>query len=518
MLASPGIGHNGGPVWEPLEGSQALALDTRCDVTLFTGSRGPGKTDCQIMRFRRRVGQGYGPFWRGIIFDREYKNLDDIVSKVKRWFPLFKDGGRFLESKADYKYVWPTGEELLFRAIKKDSDYNNFHGQEFPFIGWNELTKYPTPKLYDLMFSCNRSSYLPAKDGFIGGKDVSNGPPVNPDTNALPNSIPLETFITTNSYGPGHNWVKSRFITVAPYGKVVRVATNVYNPQTNKDEISYKTQVAIFGSYRENKYLDPKYVAQLVNQSDENIKRSWLKGDWDIVAGGAFDDVFIRNVHVIPRFVVPHNWHIDRAFDWGSTDPFAVGWFAEANGEEVKFLDGITFAPRRGSLIQIAEIYGAVDLNENVGLRISAGDIALKIRAYEQKMLNDGWILRQPWGGPADNQIRDVREKDVDTIESKMKAHGIAWERSDKSPGSRKVGLEIMRERMRASISGEGPGWYCTQNCEATHTILPTLPRDEDDLDDVDQTAPEHVWDMTRYRVLKGANRFARSIHVRMPT
>src|SRR5690349_8624142 len=97
-------------VWQPLAGtSQEIALDSRCDETLYWGSRGPGKTDTQLMRFRRRVGLGYGRFWRGVIFDREYKNLDDIVSKSKRWFPQFDDGAQFRQSTADYKWVWPTG-------------------------------------------------------------------------------------------------------------------------------------------------------------------------------------------------------------------------------------------------------------------------------------------------------------------------------------------------------------------------------------------------------------------------
>ena len=132
-------------VWEPIPGSsQEFALDSRADHTLYTGSRGPGKTDTQLMRFARKVGLGYGAAWRGIIFDREYKNLDDLVAKSKKWYPrIFKGHCRFLESKGDYKWVWDTGEELLFRVIKKKSDYDNYHGHEYPFIGWNELTKYP---------------------------------------------------------------------------------------------------------------------------------------------------------------------------------------------------------------------------------------------------------------------------------------------------------------------------------------------------------------------------------------
>src|SRR3546814_6609483 len=125
-------------VWRPLPGSQALSLACPAHVILYEGTRGPGKTDAQLMRFRRLVGKGYGRFWRGIIMDREYKNLDDLVQKSMRWFPQFNDGAKFMSSKADYKWVWLTGEELLFRVVKRPGDYWNYHGHEFPYIGWNE--------------------------------------------------------------------------------------------------------------------------------------------------------------------------------------------------------------------------------------------------------------------------------------------------------------------------------------------------------------------------------------------
>src|SRR3982750_4987037 len=106
-------------IWQPLPGSQTLAMSCPAHVILYHGTRGPGKTDAQLMRFRARVGQGYKRHWRGIIFDREYKNLDDLIAKSMRWFPEFKDGARFLSSKSDYRWIWPSGEELLFRSIKR---------------------------------------------------------------------------------------------------------------------------------------------------------------------------------------------------------------------------------------------------------------------------------------------------------------------------------------------------------------------------------------------------------------
>lgn len=521
--APTSIGHNGGPpldpVWQPIpNSSQSIALDTRCNHTLYTGARGPGKTDTQLMRFRRRVGIGYGSYWRGIIFDREYKNLDDLVAKSKRWFSRFDDGAKFLEAAKDYKWVWPTGEELLFRVAKKDSDYWNYHGQEFPYIGWNELTKYPAPKLYDDMMSINRSSFLPKEHtpkkysptGKFLGYDTGDG-------ELLP-EIPLEVFSTCNPFGSGHGWVKRRFIDKAPYGVVIRTTTRVFNPRNQRDEDVEKTQVTIFGSYRENIYLSPEYVAELENITDENKRAAWLMGSWDIVAGGALDDVWTPRFHVLPRFIVPESWHIDRSFDWGSSHPFSVGWWAEANGEEAKIImpDGSVriFCPQPGSLIQIAEWYGTKEIGTNVGLKMSATDVADGIIEREKWMLDNKWIPYSPWAGPADNQIRNVNDSADDTIELKMAKRDVRWTESDKSPGSRKNGLQLIRDRLEASMRGEGPGLYFMQNCIASISILPTLSRDEDKLDDVDTEAEDHPYDMVRYRVLRGSNRVAKTVSV----
>lgn len=508
-------------VWEPIPGSsQELAINSRAHITLYAGARGPGKTDTQLMRFRRLVGTGYGAFWRGVIFDREYKNLDDLVNKSRRWFHAFGDGARFLSSAQDYKWVWPTGEELLFRAIKKIEDYWNYHGQEFPFIGWNELCKYPTLELFDRMMTCNRSSFRP-EDYPIpvkGKKEPKFLPP-----------MPLEVFATTNPYGAGHAAVKRRFIDPAPYGQVVRKTIDVFNPRTQAREPVTKTQVTIFGSYRENIYLSPEYVAELESITDENLKKAWLWGDWDIVAGGAMSDVWRKNLHVLPMpkpgelakrnsYLIPEGWALDRGMDWGSTHPFCVLWFAEANGEEMQLGDGWVFCPAPGSIIVFGEWYGAKEVGTNQGLRLSAADIAKGVIERETHMIEQGIIATRPWPGPADNQIRDVREADVDTLEKKMADNGVHWQASDKSPGSRKIGLQLTRERLECAITGEGPAIYFFSNCVATISTLPALPRDETKIDDVDTDSEDHCYDVVRYRVLKGSNRSAKKINLKFPT
>lgn len=483
------------------------------------------------MRFRRRVGQGYGRHWRGIIFDREYKNLDDLVSKSMRWFPEFDDGARFLSSKSDYRWIWRTGEELLFRAIKQESGYWGYHGQEFPFIGWNELTKYPNSNLFDMMMSCNRTSFLPEDHPLIIDGDVFNktGNVVFVQRKSsramelkLP-EIPLEVFATCNPHGIGHNWVKQKFIDAAPAGKIVKRVVNVFNPRTQQREDVVKTQVHIFGSYRENKYLNPEYIAELEVMTDLNKRKAWLGGSWDIVAGGMFDDVWDTTVHKIAPFAIPRNWRIDRSFDWGSAKPFSVGWWAESDGSDVLLPDGTWRSTVRGDLFRINEWYGSTG-KANQGLCMLANDVSAGIVERELKWGLHGRVTP----GPADNSIWDVENGNSIAADMARSVRvngsvysGIQWIRSDKSPGSRKAGWLRVRSMLKGALPvtriganlqpvrapREHPGLFVFNNCVKFFELFPVLPRDEVDPDDVDTDAEDHIGDETRYKVLSVGTR-----------
>lgn len=480
-------------VWQPLPGSQVLAMSCPVQDILYQGTRGPGKTDTQLMKFRRNVGIGYGKFWRGIIFDREYKNLDDLVNKSQRWFSEFNDGAQFMSSLSAFKWAWPTGEELLFRQMKKPADYWKYHGQEFPFIGGNEITKHPTSELIDMMTSCNRTSFVPSNYPIYFNGDKR--PHLLPE-------LPLVQFHTANPWGAGHAWVKHRYIDPAPPGVVQRASVSVFNPRTQKREKVIRTRCHIFGSYKENRFLTPEYIASLEVINNYDQRRAWLWGDWDIVAGGAVSDIWTPSVHVRPRFKIPASWKLDRSFDWGSSHPFSVGWWAEASGEEARMPDGTTFNPPRGSIIRFAEWYGTEGIGTNRGLMLPCEEIADKIKIKEAQMLEQKFISTQVKPGPADNQIGNQNEVNVRSIKTKMAARGCMWTDSDKRPGSRKQGLELLRAMMIASKKGEGAGIFWMDNCRASIATLPTLQRDEDDPDDVDTRAEDHIYDETRYRVL----------------
>lgn len=499
--------------WQFLRGtSQEMALSCPADHILLHGTRGPGKTDTQLMRFRMRVGLGYGAFWRGIIFDREYKNLDDLVQKSQRWFNDFNDGAEFLSSNSAFKWRWPTGEQLLFRVGAGLNDYWSYHGHEYPFIGFNELTKYTSGEFYEAIQSTNRSGFDPERDT---PKSADGNRYLTPNGKPLP-PIPLEVFSTTNPYGAGHAWVKRKFINVSEPGIITKTTTKVFDPKTKQDVEVSRAQTHIFSHWSENPNLSPKYIAGLKEQTDENRRRAWFAGDWNINAGGAFADLWHKPTHVIDNIPIPPEWHCNRSFDWGSTHPFSVGWWAEANGEDIEFR-GKTYSFVKGSLIRFFEYYGAENLETNVGLKMSAKDIALKIKAYEAALVANGWC-GQIYPGPADNQIRNVNEADTETIEKKMADLGVYWEHSDKAKGSRVQGVQLMRDRLQASVLKEGPGIYIMEKCRAFISIVPDLPRDDEkNPDDVLTTSIDHIWDETRYRVLADANRIAKVIKVNFP-
>nr|WDY38231.1 large terminase protein [Caudoviricetes sp.] len=501
--------------FQALPGSQTIAMLTPCDHTLYCGTRGAGKTEVQLATFAQHVGKGYGHHWTGIILDREHKNLDDIRKKAEVMFEKLGRGCEFKRSASQFKFVWATGEQLLLRPAAKIEDYQKYHGHEYAFIGWNELTKYATPDLYDLFMSVNRSGFDPDLNlVYIDAdayRDYQRIILVSPAMKRsmpfrLPR-LPLQVFSTTNPMGPGHSWVKRRFIDGKKYGEVTHTEVEIVDREDiTKTKKVVKSQVAIFGSFVENPYLDDSYIAELYSMTDKMRRKAWLLGSWDVVAGGAIDDLWDSRKHILPRFVIPDSWPVDRTFDDGSSHPFAVAWFAESDGTEalIEYPNGEvrSFCPPAGSIIQFAEWYGGKEVGTNVGLKLGASAIAKGIIDRESALMKQGYITRQPKPGPADNRIRAVIDKDLDTTEKIMEKQGVKWTSSDKSAGSRIIGLNLLRERLERAVDQDGPGFYVMSNCTATIALLPSLPRSSKIPDDVDTTAEDHMYDAIRYRLL----------------
>lgn len=456
-------------VWAPNPGSQRLFLSCPIREALNEGTRGSGKTDVLAMDFAQHVGAGFGAAWRGILFRRTYKQLDDVVAKTKRWFHQIFPRARL----SDYTWKWPSGEELLLRHFDTEDDYWNYHGHEYPWVGWEELTSWPTLDGYDSMLACNRSSYP---------------------------GIPLKVRSTTNPYGPGHNAVKRYFIDPAPRGQVIvetREIPMLEDGQIHRREVQTK-RVAIHSSYIENPQLlqaDPMYLAHLESISDPNKRKAWLFGDWDITSGGMFDDLWDKRIHVLRPFEIPGGWRVDRAMDWGESKPFSIGFWAESDGSPAT-IEGKQRTFPRGTLVRIGEWYGCTG-KPNEGLRMNSTQVAVQLK----KRMAAAGIDSRCRAGPADSSIFDTHD-DSNTA-ANFEAEGIRWVPADKRKGSRKNGADLFRVRLEAALKDdERPGIYVFNTCTDWLRTVPSLPRSEKDPDDVDTDVEDHAWDETRYRIL----------------
>ncbi|MGI9434821.1 MAG: terminase [Geminicoccaceae bacterium] len=448
--------------WAAQPGSQAAFLDCPVFECLLEGNRGGGKTESLLMDFAQHVGQGYGRAWRGILFRRTYPELEDVMGKAEGLFSIaFPDAKNNLGKSF---WEWPTGEKLFFRQFIKPGDYWKYHGHGYPWIAWEELTNWPSPDCYKSMFSCCRS---PVK------------------------GIPKKVRATTNPYGVGHSWVKHRFRLpfVGGVGPIIRDSLD----DRGKPE---PPRVAIHSALSENKVLlaaDPHYIDRIAASANnpEQLK-AWIDGSWDIVAGGMFDDLWNPAVHMIEPFAIPDTWTISRSFDWGSSKPFSVGWWAESDGCDAGGRSWV-----RGDLIRIGEWYGWAG-KPNVGVRMLAADVAKGIIEREEKM----GIADRVGPGPADSSIFD--EENGNCIATDMQDEGVIWMRADKRPGSRKHGWEQFRKRLQHAkgVGREEPGLFIfSGRCEQFKRTVPVLPRCEKDLDDVDTEAEDHIADEARYMI-----------------
>lgn len=433
---------------------------------LAHGDRGGGKTTALLVSFLSHVGKGYGADWRGVIFRLTYPQLKDVVDMSRSLIPRAYPGAKF--NKVEHEWTFEDGETLLFRPLENLKAYDNHHGHAYSMLGFEELCAWPNSEPYEAMLSCSRKRSARAE-------------------------IPTIVRSTTNSWGVGHQWVKSRFVQGKragyAYGELGR--ERVHIPILWQDNEKFVA-------------ADPDYHARLADTiTNEAQRKAWLENSWDIVAGGRFSESWLESVHVMEPFNIPQAWRIDRSHDWGSSSPYCTLWYAESNGEAIE--DGRSWP--RGTLFVIHEDYGcqgdmyAPNWKPNVGIGLSPIEIGQKVKQHEADMREWGLIKRQPQPGPADDPMFDVtRGQSMASIMSQL---GVIWMRPSKGPGSRVTGWQILEDKLRASLKHpmEAPGLFIFDTCKHLIRTLPIAQRDPKKPEDIDMDE-DHALDSLRLRLL----------------
>ncbi|WP_339884213.1 terminase large subunit domain-containing protein [Vreelandella maris] len=455
---------------------QGEAFDSIATEILYGGAAGGGKS--HLMRVAAVIWCAEIPglmvyIFRRLSDDLEKNHLYGPGGFFEMLSPWLKTGWAKYNGSKHYIEFW-NGSRIFLAHCQHEKDKFKYQGAEIHVLLVDELTHF-TESIYRYLRGRLRLGALEVPEKYKG---------------MLPRAI-----AGTNPGGVGHNWVKHSFVdaakpmemhkTAKPEGGMLRQ----YIPARLDDNPTLLNN-------------DPDYIDRLEGLGNPALVKAMKDGDWNIVSGGAFDDVWNANRHVTPRFKVPSTWYVDRGFDWGSSHPFSVLWFAESDGSEVELEDGSVFCPPKGSIVVCHEWYGAKGPNE--GLKLSAPEIAKGIKERESSLINGEWLPANIKPGPADNQISNVNESGSDSVAKKMEAEGVRWTESDKKPGSRVNGLEMIRTRLKeaAKDQPESPGLYFMDHCIKIIAHLPVLPRDQRNPDDIDTTAEDHDYDTLRYRVM----------------
>lgn len=429
-------------VWKPQEGPQTHLITCPIEEVFFGGARGGGKTEASIGDWLEHASQ-YGENAVGVFFRKRFKQLEEVIARTKTLFkPL---GAKYNEQKAEW--LMPNGARLKFRYLERDVDAEEYQGHSYTRVYFEEVTNFANPGPINKLRGTLRSAA----------------------------GVPCGLRLTGNPGGPGHSWVKARYIDPAPQG--YKVIEEKFYHEVYGERVSQR--VFIPSRISDNSLLmknNPTYLAQLYQSGSEQLVKAWLDGNWDIIDGAFFTE-WDESLHVIDAQYwldkIPTRATRFRAFDWGFAAPFSVGWYVVSDG---------TWGLPPKAILKYREWYGASGIN--VGLRMTADLVAQGIKEREKyEKINYGVadpaiFIRD--GGPS--------------IAEMMNIHQVSWRKAD---NKRVAGWQQMRYRLQGE-QGK-PMLYLLDTCVDTIRTLPVLQHDDNHVEDLDTEAEDHAADETRY-------------------
>ena len=433
---------------------QQLALDCPCDVVIFGGSRGGGKSFCSYLKIMQHATL-YGENAKILFLRKTLKEVEQNVDEAKR---LYQHIAVWKEQKKRFEFS--NGAVCEFDYLDGDK-VNSYQGHQYTLIIYDELTNFASIREFDMLRGCLRSAA----------------------------GVPCQIFATCNPGGPLHNIVKQRYIDVAPpMTPVADGWDDDGNPVTWK--------VYIPSTLYENPYLlknDPTYIQRLKQTGSPEMVRAWLLGDWSVISGGAFDKLWDPEIHIVKPFRIPDSWRIFGVYDDGSAKPYCYTLFAVSDGSDYYLPNGDRRGTIRGDMFVIAELYGWTGVR-NEGTGESVESKAAKIKAKEASM---GYHIAYRI---ADSAIFSSR---IHSISDDFEACGIYFEPCNKAPGSRLNSINLFRNRLMGSLERmEQPGIFWFNTCRQNIITIPVLSRDKKNPDDIDTNEEDHALDCILYGLL----------------
>jgi Terminase large subunit, T4likevirus-type, N-terminal len=402
---------------------QALFHKSTAKYRLFGGAAGPGKSMALLMEGVSQANDHPGS--NSLLLRRTFPELDkSLIQYFRRWVPaeLYRS-----YNEAKREVTWRNGSVTQFGFSRSEHDIYQYQGDEFLFIGVDELTQF-TLGQWAFLTSRNRYSGSGAAPCIAGA---------------------------TNPGGVGHAWVKALWIERRPAPGMERA--DEYNP------LDYDYIPALIEDnpvYRHDQDYR-RTLEALPNQ----LRSAFLKGDWNIFAGQYFDIFELRlntarAEELAPVCATPWlpRWI---SIDWGFEHPAAVYWHVQ---------DGASTYTYR----------------ELVAHRMSPRTLAHEIAERSRGEKIDAVYL-----GPDAFAQRTDESTIADQLGTVFAQQGIP--RPAPADNDRIGGWMLMYQLL------ETGQWVISDGCRRLIEVLPTLVRDERNLEDIVKADGDDAADAARY-------------------
>ena len=248
------------PLWKPQAGPQTSLLCCPVEDILYGGARGGGKTDGFLGKWAQRTEQ-FGEHCRGLFIRRSMPELDEVIARSHEIFgPM---GATFKAQKTTW--MIKNGAMLRLRSLERDVDAGKYQGHSYTDLYIDEAGNFPDSAPIDKLQATLRNPY----------------------------GIPSSFNLSANPGGPGHEWLKKRYIDPHPSG-MLPVA----------DDLSGGQRIFIPSRLQDNPILldgDPGYANRLKKSGPPWLVQAWLQGDWNATPeGGLLKAAWFQRYNVLP--------------------------------------------------------------------------------------------------------------------------------------------------------------------------------------------------------------------------
>ncbi len=273
--AATGLSIKPEPLQMPLTPTprQSDFLSLECEEALFGGAAGGGKSEALLMWLAQGIDV---PGYSGIIFRKFSTDLnksgDSLVAKSYRIYGAM--GGTFNESALQWWF--PSGALIELGALPYEKSVLNYQGNSYHRAAFDELTHFSLAQYeYITSFRLRRAVGFPVTVGVRA---------------------------SANPGGPGHPWVKARFIT----DDAAKAMNELKPEQPTPAGMTFTCEDRVFVPSRvaDNPYLDVReYILRMSRHSNPVERNRMLNGDWSIMPDGLIKPGWLRDFIVHGDFV-----------------------------------------------------------------------------------------------------------------------------------------------------------------------------------------------------------------------